>query len=100
MCTRCDPAGASRENSDGEALSRFEEYRIVEQVQRLQRRVRSVLAAGAGDVRVRRIEGHQHRIRRGALEVDVEAATILVRSLPLSGHLTLFPYPSSATPAG
>ena len=37
------------------------------------------LAARAGQVRVRRVEVHQLRIRHGALEVDVQAAAVPVR---------------------
>ena len=60
-----------------QGLGALDEHRVVEQRQRLQRRVRA-LAADAADVRVRRVEGHQHRIGAGALEPGVQAAAIAV----------------------
>ena len=68
----------SRIMRNASALRRFEEHRIVHQVERLQRRI-GALAARARQAGRGRVEIHQLRIRHGALEMDVQPAAIAIR---------------------
>ena len=62
-----------------EGLAALEENRIVEQRERLERRIRSFTLETCGG-RVRGIEGQQHRIRNVATQMNVEPAAVLVGS--------------------
>ena len=62
-----------------EPLGGFEKGGIVEQVERLQSRVRS-RAPRSCRQGVRRVEIHQHRIGRGSLEMNIDPAAIAFRA--------------------
>ena len=71
--------GGLFEDAGGKGLRRFGECFGIERRQRLKRRVRDV-APDDRNIRVRTVERHQVRMRSGALEERVEAATVTVGS--------------------
>src|SRR5260370_20225978 len=68
-------AGTFLQYSLCQALRGLEEYGIIQEIQRLQRRIRTSPAAG-GSCRVRRIEVGQQRVRRGALKEDIQPTAV------------------------